>query len=77
MPTNDEIIQKNKELINLWYGSFHMHYLKDLRILMNQARDDQTIKLKSKFRNILHAFANDPDKSFKHIDEILKNIEVD
>ena len=48
-----------------------------LAIMFQVIRANQTIKLKSKFRNILHAFANDPDKSFKHIDEILKNIEVD
>ena len=52
MPTNDEIIQKNKELINLWYGSFYMHYLKDLRILMNQARADTAKQIFAKIESI-------------------------
>ena len=74
MPTNDEIIKKNADFID--YEDYDEMYRR-FDVMLNEARADQTIKLKSKFRNILHAFANDPDKSFKHIDEILKNIEVD
>ena len=71
MTTNDKI----KEKYRVW--SIIGRPLTTIDSMLNEARADQTIKLKSKFRNILHAFANDPDKSFKHIDEILKNIEVD
>ena len=71
MPTNDEI----KEKYGFRKSSFVYGYV--LEHMLNEARADTTIKLKSKFRNILHAYINDPDKSFKHIDEILKTIKVD
>ena len=48
-----------------------------LKEMESEARTDTLIKLKSKFRHILYAYINDPDKSFKHIDEILKTIKVD
>ena len=78
MPTNDDINWEKNEPIIRKYGiqtwrngkrtPEHLvsvtHTGVSLNSMLNEARADQTIKLKSKFRNILHAFANDPDKSF-------------
>jgi hypothetical protein len=69
MTTNDEIRKKYEPL----FIDFEKRQ-KQLNEMLNEARADTVTKLKSQFRQIMHAFAYDPDKSFKHIDEILKTI---